>query len=95
MAEKKIGKKTNKKVMEAIKEMERESRVEIVASLPPPLPVAERIFFDQWWANKSKRIPPIHRKEVIFADFKGRGLTNKETTEAYDLGLKKYGLDIA
>ncbi len=76
--------------MVAIKKMEKEAREEAQAANPPP--VAEKIFFEQWWAAKGKSIPAKHRKEVILADFKSRGLTNKESTEDYDLGLKKYGL---
>ena len=86
-------KKTLDPVIAAIKEMEQKLREEAKASNPTP--AAEKIFFDQWWASKGKQIPAKHRKEVILADFKARGLTNKETSSDYDLGLKKYGLDIA
>ena len=78
----------------AIKAMEKKQREEALAANPPVVS-AEKIFFDQWWAANSKKIPAMHRKEIVFADFKGRGLTNKEFSKDFDLALKKYGLDIA
>ncbi len=83
-------KKTDSSVMSAIKEMEKTAREEAKAANPPP--VAEKIFFDQWWANVSSRIPATHHKEVIFADFKARGLTLRESTADYEIALKMYGL---
>ena len=78
----------------AIRAMEKKNREEAQAANPPP-PSSEKVFFDQWWTTVSRKIPAIHRKEVIFADFKGRGLSNKEEAKNYDLALKKYGLTIA
>lgn len=50
------------------------------------------IEFDIWWVMKSDAIPKHHMKEVIKADFKGRGLSNLETVETFDKALKAYGL---
>lgn len=50
--------------------------------------------FDGWWAVRSTRVPSHHHKEVIKADFRGRGLSTMETMEDFDEALKEYGLKL-
>ena len=57
-------------------------------------PEAELMDFDIWHIMRSGRIPAIHMKEVIKADFKGRGLSNKETMECFDQALSDYGIKL-
>lgn len=52
----------------------------------------ELIEFDVWWVMRSAVIPKHHMKEVVKADFKGRGLSLTETVETFDKALKAYGL---
>jgi hypothetical protein len=57
-------------------------------------PAPEKIEFEQWWAMRKNRIPAMHHREVVWADFKGRGMNVVETAEAFDAALKKYGIKI-
>jgi hypothetical protein len=68
----------------------RENRLSVVKGAPLPMKVA----FDAWWAMNEKKIPERHRKEIILADFRARGLSLKETIQSYDEGLKRYGLKL-
>ena len=52
------------------------------------------IAFDAWWAMNEKRIPVQHRKEIIKADFRARGLSMKETANTYNDALKVYGVKL-
>lgn len=57
-------------------------------------PSPDAIDFDGWWALRSTKIPSQHHKEVIKADFRGRGLTTMETMEDFDEALKEYGIKL-
>jgi hypothetical protein len=59
---------------------------------PAALPM--KVDFDAWWAMVEKKLPEQHRKEIIKADFRARGLTLKESIKAYNEGLEKYGLKL-
>lgn len=52
------------------------------------------VAFDMWYAMRHKLIPLQHYKEILKADFKGRGLKETETLEAFDQALRKYGVKI-
>jgi hypothetical protein len=54
--------------------------------------IEKKMDFAAWYY--SKKIPKMHTKEIIFADFKARDLTKEETKEKFDEALKKYGLDL-
>jgi hypothetical protein len=58
------------------------------------LPAAEKIDFDAWHSSRAHAIPLQHRKEILKADFRARGLSNIETSEAFDEALEKYGLKL-
>lgn len=86
-----------KKLMEQIKEMEDKARLEGMANALPEAPKqedSEKVDMDTWFFLRSKNIPAHHMKEIIAADFKGRGLSNKETMETFDKALESYGVKI-
>lgn len=53
---------------------------------------APEVPFDAWWAHRSKELNPRHMKEIIWADFKARGLAKMAKPEEYEAALKKYGI---
>lgn len=59
---------------------------------PAAAPLPQKVHFDSWWARIEKKIPGQHRKEIVLADFRARGLSLSETVEAYHEALKKYGV---
>ena len=50
--------------------------------------------FNVWFAMREKKIPSQHLREIIWADFKGQGLSNKELLTTYDEALTKYGVKL-
>ena len=49
--------------------------------------------FDVWWMDINRRVTlKSWMKEIVKADFKGRGLSNKETIEIYDDALRVFGV---
>lgn len=93
-------KKTSKKkdsekdMMAEIKKMEAEKRAKAMEKQPKKNKEDEEISFDTWWMRRSKMIPQAHRKEIIKADFKGRGMKDKAKTSDFDKALEKYGLKL-
>lgn len=53
-----------------------------------------KVDFDVWFVMRNSKIPKTHHKEVIMADFKGRGLSQCESLEDFDAALKKYGINL-
>lgn len=58
----------------------------------PKEPLVE---FDAWYASRASRIPSQHHKEILWADFKARGLKKMALMNEYDEALKKYGVQLA
>jgi hypothetical protein len=56
---------------------------------------SRKIEFDTWWALKEELIPSQHKKEIVWADFKARGLSKLESHKDYDKALEKYGVRIS
>lgn len=54
----------------------------------------QKLDFDAWWALRGKKLPKHHHKEIIKADFSGRGLEDKETLEDFDRALEMYGVKL-
>ena len=81
-----------------IKEMERKAREEALKKAAVQ-EVAEQseelVMFDAWYAMRAGSIPGKHMKEILRADFTGRGLGNKETMAAFDMALEKYGVKLS
>jgi len=49
--------------------------------------------FDIWWMDINRRVDmKPWMKEIVKADFKGRGLSDKETIERFDDALRTFGL---
>lgn len=53
-----------------------------------------KVDFDVWYGVRSKRIPGIHYKEILRADFKGRKVPAKASMAVFDEALKKYGVKL-
>lgn len=83
-------------LMKDIKAMEKKAREEAMKNVMPSQAATEQqeILFDAWYAIRASRIPGRHMKEILRADFNGRGLGNKETMEKFDLALEKYGVKL-
>jgi hypothetical protein len=76
------------KLAEEMKKMEAEKRKEV------EIKADAEVSFDSWFAQRTHKIPKIHKKEIIFADFKARGLGKKAKMEEYDKALALYGLKL-
>lgn len=51
------------------------------------------IDFDTWWMDINRRVALKQwMKEIIKADFKGRGLKTKESIEYFDEALRVFGV---
>ncbi len=61
----------------------------------PAAQAEEKVDFDAWFAMRSGKIPAQHHKEIIKADFKGRGLEQCESLSDFDAALRKYGVKLA
>ena len=99
MAKTKKAYKSND-LAKTIKEMEmakKQEAAEKQKAINPIPPVGEEpvISFDAWWAVIVRKIDirPSY-KEVIAADFRGRGLGKTATASAYDKALELYGIKI-
>ena len=70
----------------AIKEMEKSRR-------SPTVDLTEKVEFDYWWAlRKDELNQPIHIKEIVLADMKGRGLSKEESLDSWDKAARIFGL---
>ena len=54
----------------------------------------QKVDFDAWFVMREHKIPKHHHKEIIKADFRGRGLEQCESLEAFDAALTKYGIKL-
>lgn len=62
--------------------------------LTPVVESVPTVEFDVWFALREKRIPSQHLREIIWADFRGQGLSKYATMAAYDEALTKYGVKL-
>ena len=55
---------------------------------------SERLSFEQYWMLLTRRKPELKAwlKEIIWADFKARGLSDSELLSTYDDALEKFGI---
>jgi hypothetical protein len=65
--------------------------VEVVPAVESPVPT---VAFNVWFAMREKRIPARHLREIIWADFKGQGLSLNETVATFDAALASYGVKL-
>ena len=84
-----------KDLLKKIKEMEAEKMAKVMSSSDVKVVTADstdKISFDQWWIMINKRFAAKPwMKEILRADFNGRGLSENESKEAFDNGLKACG----
>ena len=52
------------------------------------------VAFNVWFAMREKKIPARHLREIIWADFKGQGLSSNETLATFDQALARYGVKL-
>ena len=71
--------------------------VEAIEAAPQEEVAAEEplVDFDTWHAVRKHRIPGVHKKEILKADFQGRKVPMVATWQAFDEALKKYGVTLA
>lgn len=90
---------SKKDLQKQIKEMERKAREEALKKASEQESVEgeqpKDMLFDAWYAMRAQAIPSKHMKEILRADFAGRGLSNKETVEKFDMALEKYGVKLS
>lgn len=77
------------KLKAKIKEMEDKKREGQVV-----VPVSVLVSFDSWYHQRSGLIHAMHKKEIILADFKARGLELEAKMEDFDNALKLYGVKL-
>ena len=71
---------------QAIKEMEQSRRSPIVD-------LSEKVECDYWWALRKDQLgQPMHIKEIVWADMKGRGLSKEESLDSWDKAARIFGL---
>jgi hypothetical protein len=81
-----MAKKTYKEPVEEVEALEEQEA--------PLTKVEDKVEFEEWLALRQAQIPAHHHKEIIIADFKGRGLSMKETVQTFDEALKRYGVKL-
>lgn len=74
-------------IAKEIKKMEQERRQNSGGT-----PLEKKVHFESWFNQRKHLIPEIHKKEVILADFKARGLDIEATMEQFDRALRLYGV---
>lgn len=81
-----------------IKNMERKNREEARKRAAKQEAVgsvkSDDVAFDAWYALRASSIPSKHMKEILRADFTGRGLGNKEPLAKFDKALEQYGVKL-
>jgi hypothetical protein len=65
------------------------------AEAAAPQSAPKLVDFDMWYANRKNKIPAEHRKEVLKADFRGRGLKDRASMQDFDEALGKYGVKLS
>ena len=70
------------------------SKSKKVVKKPEPVAVPT-VSFETWWVLASKRgnFRP-YLKEIMAADFKGRGLSENETLDCYYEALRQFGYTV-
>lgn len=57
-----------------------------------PVQVDKNVSYDSWYHQRKHKIPKQHRKEIIWADFKSRGVKEQATVGEFDKALELYGV---
>ncbi len=77
-----------------IKLAENTKRQEAMKKAAPKGVQKVKMDYDSWYALRSGGIPKQHLKEIVWADFSGRGLDRQEECSIYDEALDKYGVKL-
>lgn len=92
--ERRKRKKIDMELRAKIKEMESKKREE-QAQNTTITSQEQTISFDQWWMGASRKLKlKYHMKEIIWADFKARGLKRNEKRERFDEACGLFGYKI-
>jgi hypothetical protein len=83
-----MAKKEKKDLKSKIKEMENKKRE------AAPVKVDKKVSFDSWYHQRKVKIPKQHMKEILWADFRARGLKKEASIAEYDKALKLYGIKL-
>lgn len=78
----------DKDLTSKIKEMEQQKR-STKESVKPTL-----VHFESWFHQRKPLIHEMHKKEILQADFKARGVELEATMEQFDKALRLYGVKI-
>ena len=78
--------------MSKFKKSELAELAESVELAEDPTPT---VAFNVWFAMREKKIPASHLREILWADFKGQGLSLDETIADFDSALAKYGVKLS
>ena len=90
------AKKIDKELLKQMKAMEETKREEVLKSNDVKILTGSddgTIDFDTWWMDINRRVKmKAWMKEIVRADFKGRGLSKSESLEKFDESLKLFGV---
>lgn len=93
----KKGKMSDAEIKKLLKAEEDKAREEAVKQVEEKSErkVEQSVTFDVWYGGRQADIPAHHRKEVIKADFRARGLEGLKTRKEWDQALEAYGVKLA
>lgn len=96
-----MSKKEEIKLKRAIRKAEAEKRkkalevqeVKVMQPKEEKESKEKKVTFDQWWMlmNKKRNLKPW-LKEIVWADFKARGVSKMEKEKVFEDALKLYGI---
>jgi hypothetical protein len=85
-----------KKDLELLSKMKRQEKEARPVSKPQAeQPANNTVTFDVWWSGVAKKLNlPAYLKEVVWADFKARGLQRESTDEQFAKALGQFGYKV-
>lgn len=88
--------KKDNELKKQIKAMEDRQRAESMAAAIEAAPAkAPEMSFEKWWMMLASKITlRPNMKEILWADFKARGLSKNEEAAKYDEALKLFGIKL-
>jgi len=86
----------SKKKKMQLEDAAEQQAIEVTEAEEAPSAITEelKVDFDTWYVLREPQIPAHHRKEIIKADFKGRGISVIATMAEFDEALRKYGIKL-
>lgn len=87
-----MAKNKKKSLKEEIKAMESKKREEKEVKVVKD--VEKKVSFESWFKKRKSQIPAVHKKEIIVADMKARGIGKEATMAEFDAALEKYGVKL-